>query len=151
MTSPSVVDMTYAAMKRFLLVYFRKLAHAWRVRTIVGKAVMGRLADDSNKTYPSSNDHRMDYPEDDDVPLKPLHDGTTPEGGYGWVIVAASFYASFTVFGICNTFGVMFNDIKDEYGHGQENLVFKTCMLFLFLVLRCILQTAHSRANTGVV
>ena len=94
---------------------------------------MGRLADDSNKTHPSRNGHKVDCsPDDDDeVPLKPAHEGKTPEGGYGWVIVAASFYASFTIFGICNTFGVMFNGIKDEYGQGQENLVFKTCMSFL--------------------
>ena len=33
-----------------------------------------------------------------------------PDGGYGWVIVFASFFCNLTVDGICYTFGLFFND-----------------------------------------
>lgn len=81
--------------------------------------------DGSNATSTQATGRKL-Y-DGDDVPRKASRDSATPEGGYGWVVVAASFYASFVVFGIINTFGVMFTSVKEEYGMGMKKAVFKTC------------------------
>ncbi|KAI0224004.1 Monocarboxylate transporter 10 [Lamellibrachia satsuma] len=80
--------------------------------------------DGSNATSTQATGRKL-Y-DGDDVPRKASRDSATPEGGYGWVVVAASFYASFVVFGIINTFGVMFTSVKEEYGMGMKKAVFKT-------------------------
>lgn len=41
---------------------------------------------------------------------KEIINDPAPDGGYGWVIVLASFLCNFTVDGICYTFGLFFND-----------------------------------------
>ena len=71
-----------------------------------------------------------------DAPIKPSHKRTKPEGGYGWVVVAASFYAMFTIFGTANSFGVLFAGIREEYGKGQPNIVFKICNYIYLIVTR---------------
>ncbi|CAG2111392.1 unnamed protein product, partial [Medioppia subpectinata] len=38
-----------------------------------------------------------------------------PDGGYGWVIVMASFFCNLTVDGICYTFGLFFNDFVAHF------------------------------------
>lgn len=38
-----------------------------------------------------------------------------PDGGYGWVIVFASFLCNLTVDGICYTFGLFFNDFVAHF------------------------------------
>ncbi|XP_054166022.1 monocarboxylate transporter 12-B-like [Oppia nitens] len=42
-----------------------------------------------------------------------------PDGGYGWVIVLASFCCNLTVDGICYTFGLFFNHFVDSYGSSK--------------------------------
>jgi hypothetical protein len=43
----------------------------------------------------------------------------SPDGGYGWVIVFASFFCNLTVDGICYTFGLFFNDFV-TYFHSNK-------------------------------
>jgi hypothetical protein len=46
-------------------------------------------------------------------------DDPSPDGGYGWVIVFASFFCNLTVDGICYTFGLFFNDFV-AYFHSSK-------------------------------
>ena len=69
-----------------------------------------------------------------DAPIKPSHEITKPEGGYGWMVVAASYYAMFTIFGTANSFGMLFAGIREEYGKGQPNIVFKICN-YMYLIV----------------
>jgi hypothetical protein len=38
-----------------------------------------------------------------------------PDGGWGWVVVACSFFVSVIVDGICNTFGVIKGDLDEHF------------------------------------
>ncbi|KAI2809083.1 hypothetical protein BLOT_000225 [Blomia tropicalis] len=42
-----------------------------------------------------------------------------PDGGYGWVVVFASFMCNFTVDGICYTFGLFLPYFIEEFGSGK--------------------------------
>ncbi|CAB0017350.1 unnamed protein product, partial [Nesidiocoris tenuis] len=42
-----------------------------------------------------------------------------PDGGYGWVIVVASFLCNMIVDGIAYTFGVFLGEFVDYYGEGK--------------------------------
>ena len=42
-----------------------------------------------------------------------------PDGGYGWVIVAASFMCNMIVDGIAYTFGVFLGEFVNYYGEGK--------------------------------
>lgn len=39
---------------------------------------------------------------------------TAPDGGWGWVVVACSFFISVIVDGICNTFGIVKRDLDER-------------------------------------
>uniref|UniRef100_A0A6I8N4U0 Monocarboxylate transporter 10 n=1 Tax=Ornithorhynchus anatinus TaxID=9258 RepID=A0A6I8N4U0_ORNAN len=48
-----------------------------------------------------------------------------PEGGFGWLVVAAATWCSGSIFGIHNSFGMLFEMLKDE-ARDDPNLEFKT-------------------------
>lgn len=46
--------------------------------------------------------------------------GVPPDGGYGWVVVFASFMLQALTIGITYTFGVMFVDLLEAFGAGES-------------------------------
>lgn len=52
------------------------------------------------------------YPEADITDLIPL----PPDGGWGWVVVFASFMNHFILDGICYAFGVLLQSYRDQFG-----------------------------------
>lgn len=38
-----------------------------------------------------------------------------PDGGWGWVVVAAAFITNLIIDGICVSFGIMVNDLVDHF------------------------------------
>lgn len=42
-----------------------------------------------------------------------------PEGGWGWVVCAASFMAWFIVFGVHNCFGIIYSSLINELNMGK--------------------------------
>jgi len=40
----------------------------------------------------------------------------TPDGGYGWVVVAASFFVNMIADGVTFSFGIMFEQFQDDFG-----------------------------------
>lgn len=51
-----------------------------------------------------------------------------PEGGWGWVVMLASMWCNGSVFGIQNSFGLMFLSLLREFGSEHDpDLRFKTC------------------------
>ncbi|KAF5890326.1 monocarboxylate transporter 10, partial [Clarias magur] len=50
-----------------------------------------------------------------------------PEGGWGWVVMVASMWCNGSVFGIQNTFGILFVSLLKEFGsEDDEDLRFRT-------------------------
>ncbi|EDO46666.1 predicted protein [Nematostella vectensis] len=52
-------------------------------------------------------------------PLQQPIEEPYPEGGRGWVVCAAAFFAMFTVFGIHISYGVIYANLVDEHGFGE--------------------------------
>ena len=52
-----------------------------------------------------------------------------PDGGFwGWVVCITSFWCNGTLFGILNTFGILFVALMQEFeDSGDEDLAFKIC------------------------
>lgn len=74
--------------------------------------------DDSKQVKSSDVDDReaVDHvaqPTDDRPEPSPLL--TAPDGGWGWVVVVCSFFVSFIVDGICNTFGIVKGDLDERF------------------------------------
>lgn len=42
-----------------------------------------------------------------------------PDGGWGWLICCGSFVVNFIVFGIHNSFGVVYANLLDEFNIGE--------------------------------
>ena len=42
-----------------------------------------------------------------------------PEGGWGWVVCCGTFTVNFIVFGIHNSFGVVYEYLVDEHNFGE--------------------------------
>lgn len=61
---------------------------------------------------------RVPQNEDDDYNDLP----PPPDGGYGWVIVAASFMCNMVVDGISYTFGIFLTEIVKDYGETKGNV-----------------------------
>lgn len=54
-------------------------------------------------------------------------DDLRDDGGWGWVVCAASFSANAVLFGILNTFGIIYVSMMDEFKKkGVEDVAFKT-------------------------
>ncbi|XP_062561868.1 monocarboxylate transporter 14 isoform X4 [Armigeres subalbatus] len=68
-------------------------------------------------------------PEDDDGMCE-YHDmPPPPDGGYGWVIVFASFMCNMIVDGIAYTFGVFLNDFVEYFGEGKGTVAWVGSLL----------------------
>uniref|UniRef100_A0A1Q3FM91 Putative monocarboxylate transporter n=1 Tax=Culex tarsalis TaxID=7177 RepID=A0A1Q3FM91_CULTA len=68
-------------------------------------------------------------PEDDDG-MCGYHDmPPPPDGGYGWVIVFASFMCNMIVDGIAYTFGVFLNDFVEYFGEGKGTVAWVGSLL----------------------
>lgn len=51
-----------------------------------------------------------------------------PEGGWGWVVMLASMWCNGAVFGIQNSFGILFLYILREFGsEDDKDLSFRAC------------------------
>lgn len=51
-----------------------------------------------------------------------------PEGGWGWVVMLASMWCNGSVFGIQNSFGLLFVSLLKEFGSEDDpDLRFRTC------------------------
>ena len=52
-----------------------------------------------------------------------------PEGGWGWVVCFASFWTNGTLFGILNTFGILYVKILEEFKDpdSDQDIAFKCC------------------------
>lgn len=51
-----------------------------------------------------------------------------PEGGWGWVVMLASMWCNGSVFGIQNSFGILFLSILREFGsEDDKDLSFRAC------------------------
>jgi hypothetical protein len=63
----------------------------------------------------------VESPQDDEVmSFCEVHDiPPPPDGGYGWVIVFASFLCNMIVDGIAYTFGVFLTEFDAYYGEGR--------------------------------
>lgn len=46
-----------------------------------------------------------------------------PDGGWGWVITAASFMISVLVDGVCFTFGIFFSEFLEYFGESKGKTV----------------------------
>lgn len=56
---------------------------------------------------------------------------TPPDGGWGWLVCIVSFWTNGTLFGVLNTFGLLFVKLVDEFGdEGDDSIAFKTCKYF---------------------
>merc|ERR1711978_590945 len=55
---------------------------------------------------------------------------TPPEGGWGWLVCFTSFFTNGTIFGILNTFGILFEKIEEEYNQPAS----KTAMVSSFQI-----------------
>ncbi|XP_060068494.1 monocarboxylate transporter 10-like isoform X2 [Ylistrum balloti] len=49
-----------------------------------------------------------------------------PDGGWGWVVCFTSMLTNGTVFGVINTFGIIYVVMLDEYADGDPNISLKT-------------------------
>lgn len=59
-------------------------------------------------------------PDDDAGSLCEYHDiPPPPDGGYGWVVVIASFMCNMIVDGIAYTFGIFFEEFVNYFGEGK--------------------------------
>lgn len=59
-------------------------------------------------------------PDDDGVSLCEYHDiPPPPDGGYGWVVVFASFMCNMIVDGIAYTFGIFLEEFVRYFGEGK--------------------------------
>lgn len=52
-----------------------------------------------------------------------------PDGGYGWVIVLASFLCNMIVDGIAYTFGVFLNEFVEHFGEGPGKVAWVGSLL----------------------
>lgn len=69
-------------------------------------------------------------PDDDDDDLCEFHDlPPPPDGGYGWVIVFASFMCNMIVDGIAYTFGIFLGDFVSYFGEGKGKVAWVGSLL----------------------
>lgn len=59
-------------------------------------------------------------------PLSDQHEFTPSEGGWGWVVCITSMFANGTVFGIINTFGILYVPIRERYAGQDDDVSFKS-------------------------
>jgi hypothetical protein len=50
---------------------------------------------------------------------QPTATSTCPDGGWGWVVTASSFYVMFLVYGTVNCYGVIYIEWLDYFGKSR--------------------------------
>ena len=51
-----------------------------------------------------------------------------PDGGWGWIVCLASFWTNGTIFGILNTFGILYVQMLKDWDTGEDpEIAFKIC------------------------
>ena len=50
-----------------------------------------------------------------------------PDGGWGWVVCWMSFWTNAVIFGMLNTFGIVYVEMLREFDNGNDDISFKTC------------------------
>ena len=69
-------------------------------------------------------------PEDDGASLCEYHDiPPPPDGGYGWVIVFASFMCNMIVDGIAYTFGILLNELVLDFNESKGKVAWVGSLL----------------------
>ena len=78
-----------------------------------------------------------------------------PDGGWGWIVCLTSLWANGTVFGIINTFGIIYVQMREQYvqeeavggelmGNGtsieQQDVSLKTGEIFLLFIIKEIIN-----------
>lgn len=53
-----------------------------------------------------------------------------PDGGWGWIVCLTSLWANGTVFGIINTFGIVYVQMRDHYSKNDPEVSLKTGIYF---------------------
>lgn len=82
-----------------------------------------RLTDGGDELSPGGDDgDAISYCEVHDIP-------PPPDGGYGWVIVFASFMCNMIVDGIAYTFGVFLGEFVTYYGEGKGKVAWVGSLL----------------------
>ncbi|XP_045197164.2 monocarboxylate transporter 10-like isoform X2 [Mercenaria mercenaria] len=54
---------------------------------------------------------------------------TPPDGGWGWIVCLTSLWANGTVFGIINTFGIVYVQMRDHYSENDPEVSLKTAFV----------------------
>ncbi|XP_013399564.1 monocarboxylate transporter 13 [Lingula anatina] len=67
---------------------------------------------DSKQGQDQEEDNDLDF--DTEIPALP------PDGGYGWVILVASFFCNVLVDGVCFSFGIWYVEFLAEYGDSKS-------------------------------
>lgn len=68
-------------------------------------------------------------------PRSDVADFVPVDGGVGWLVCFASFWANGTLFGILNTFGIIYVELLEEFAAPGEDIAFKTCEFTLIYIL----------------
>ncbi|KAK6998448.1 hypothetical protein BgiMline_007911 [Biomphalaria glabrata] len=70
------------------------------------------------------------------------------DGGYGWVIVLASFFNAFVIDGIGSSFGLLLPYMKDKYGASDFLMSFANSLFMAFLIMGTV--SVHLTNKFGV-
>ena len=49
-----------------------------------------------------------------------------PDGGWGWIVCFAALWANGTVFGVINTFGIIYVSMREQYAKNDPDISLKT-------------------------
>ncbi|MED6254921.1 hypothetical protein ATANTOWER_001994 [Ataeniobius toweri] len=75
-----------------------------------------------------NGDYKVDFLEKASPPAAEEVEFIHPEGGWGWVVMLASMWCNGSVFGIQNSFGLLFVSLLKEFGSEDDpDLRFRTC------------------------
>ncbi|KAH3726081.1 monocarboxylate transporter 10-like [Dreissena polymorpha] len=78
------------------------------------------------KSHESENLNAVD---DRNGELPNVTDFVPPDGGWGWIVCLTSLWANGTVFGVINTFGIIYVKMRDEYGKDDPDVSLKTAFV----------------------
>jgi len=75
-------------------------------------------------TSMSTDDKRQseadDDPEEDDGEWEEFEAPVPPDGGWGWIVLISSFFSNVVIDGVCLTYSVFFNELRDYFGASQS-------------------------------
>ncbi|XP_052808746.1 monocarboxylate transporter 10-like isoform X2 [Mya arenaria] len=82
-----------------------------------------------------------------------------PDGGWGWVVCLASLWANGTVFGVINTFGLVYVEMREHYAKDDPEVSLKTAFVgstctgvtFLLCTVSSILSDRVGIRTTAVI